>query len=212
MMEWPPLVALYESRLWRRSGFFAWLTGIRFEEEQRRITEEARLSGAARVLDLACGPGIYSRHFAHQVGDGRVVGLDLSRPMLAEARRRSRRESCGNLDFVRGSALQLPFRSGSFDVVNCCGALHLFPDVPRSLAEVERVLAEGGRFTAAVFRRGEGEREMRRAVRRDRVIGVHAFTREELAARLTEAGFAAPRFPHEDGVWMLAAADKRPAG
>lgn len=208
LMEWRPLVAIYESRFWRRSGLFAWAAGIPFEEEIAQLSREARLDEARRVLDLACGSGIYARPFAQCLSEGRVVGLDLSAPMLAQARRTSRDEGCANLDLVRGSALDLPFRSGSFDVVNCCGAVHLFPDIPRALAEIQRVLAPGGRFTAAVIRRGSDERAARWAQRRERVLGVHAFTRDEYAERLSDAGFVAARFPHEHGIWMLAAAEK----
>lgn len=208
LMEWRPLVAIYESRLWRRSGFFARLTGIPFDDEIACLTREARLENAARVLDLACGSGIYTRPLAHGLPEGRVVGLDLSAPMLDVARRTSRQEGCVNLDLVRGSALDLPFRSDSFDVVNCCGAVHLFPDIPRALAEVHRVLAPGGRFTSAVIRHGPGERDARRAQRRERALGVHAFTRDEYETRLAAAGFGATRFPHEHGIWMLAAAEK----
>jgi len=208
LMEWRPLVSIYESRFWRRSGLFARIAGIPFDQELATLSREARLEKARRVLDLACGSGIYTRPFAHRLAHGRVVGLDLSTPMLAQALRRSREEGCGNLDLVRGSALDLPFRSGCFDVVNCCGAVHLFPDVPRALAEIQRVLAPGGRFTAAVFRRGPSEREVRRAEQRERMMGVHAFSREEFEGRLADAGFVAARFPHEHGVWMLAAAEK----
>jgi SAM-dependent methyltransferase len=208
LMEWRPLVAIYESRYWRRSGLFARIAGMPFDEELARLSHEARLDDAHRVLDLACGSGIYSRPFARRLPRGRVAGLDLSEPMLAQARRRARAEGCANLDLVRGSALDLPFRSGCFDVVNCCGAVHLFPDVPRALAEIQRVLAPGGRFTAAVFRRGPSEREVRRAEQRERMMGVHAFSREEFEGRLADAGFVAARFPHEHGIWMLAAAEK----
>ena len=47
---------------------------------------------------------------------------------------------------MRGSALSLPFRSGEFDGVICCGALQLFTDYDRSLAEISRVLKVGGEF------------------------------------------------------------------
>jgi SAM-dependent methyltransferase len=205
-MEWPPLVSIYESRLWRRSGLFARLTGIPFEREMACIVAETRPDSATRVLDLACGSGIYSRPLARRLAAGRVVGLDRSQPMLDQARRRARREDCANLDLVRGSALDLPFRPGCFEVVICCGALHLFPDVPRALAEIRRVLSPGGRFAAAVIRRAEGASAERQARRRERALGVHAFTRAELAALLAGAGFTGARFPHEAGLWMIAAA------
>jgi ubiquinone/menaquinone biosynthesis C-methylase UbiE len=114
------------------------------------------------------------------------------------------------LDLVRGSALDLPLDSGAFDVVNCCGAVHLFPDIPRALAKISRVLVPGGRFTAAVFRQGPSAREARRTEQRERMVGVHTFTREEYEGLLADAGFLASRFPHEHGMWMLAAAE-RPA-
>ena len=208
LMEWGPLVSIYESRFWRRSGLFARIAGIPFDQEIASLSHEARLEEARRVLDLACGSGIYTRPFAHRLSEGRVVGLDLSVPMLAQARRTMRAEGLANLDLVRGSALDLPFDSGCFDVVNCCGAVHLFPDIPRALAEIQRVLAPGGRFTSAVFRRGPSDRDARRAERRERMMGVHAFTRDEYEARLAQAGFVAARFPHEHEVWMLAAAEK----
>jgi len=207
-MEWPPLVAIYESRLWRRSFVFARATGISFDREMELIREAAGLERASWVLDLACGSGIYSRPFGRQLATGRVVGIDLSSPMLAQARRRASREGLTNLDLVRGSALDLPFGAGTFDIVSCCGALHLFPDVDRALAEIERVLVPGGRFTAAVIRRGESGSDVRRAERREKLIGVHAFGRDELTKRVARAGLGTPRILHEHGVWMLAAAEK----
>jgi SAM-dependent methyltransferase len=208
LMESAPLVAIYESRLWRRSRLFALLTGISFERELEAIAALGRIDRASRVLDLACGSGIYARPFARSAGAGRVAGLDLSRPMLRYAARRSRAEGLANLDLVRGTALALPFRSEVFENVNCCGALHLFPDVPKALREIHRVLRPGGRLTAAVIRRGEGARARRAAERRLRLLGVHSFSRDELEGLLADAGFRDASVPHERGVWMLAGAAK----
>lgn len=202
------MVAVYESRLWRRNPLVEALMGLTFEDELARIARAARLDEASRVLDLACGPGIYARPFARRLAGGRVVGLDLSGPMLAHARRLRRDEGLATLDLVRGSALDLPFAAARFDVVNCCGALHLFPDVPRALAEVHRVLAPGGRFTTAVIRAGDGAWD-RWAVRlRDRLLGVHSFTRADLARLLGVAGFDGFQTLHEHGPWMIAVATR----
>jgi hypothetical protein len=72
-MESVPLVAVYESRLWRRSWIAEALMGISFERELERITRAARLEQAGRLLDLACGSAIYSRPFARRMSKGETV-------------------------------------------------------------------------------------------------------------------------------------------
>ena len=207
-MEWDPLVRIYESRLWRRNPIFAAFTGISFDDEYAAIAEAARISRATQVLDLACGPGIYARRFARQARKGVVVGLDLSMPMLRYATRRASEEGLGNLLLVRGNALSLPFENGLFDVVNCGGALHLFPDVPCVLREIHRVLKGDGRLTIATLSRGEGmlarfQNEVRR-----RLIGVDAFSPDDLTVRLKRAGFSRLRCLHAAGIWLIVTARK----
>lgn len=220
LMEWDPLVRIYESRLWRRSPAFAAMAGISFENELACTSEAAHLgegprpvgAGALRILDLACGSGIYSRPFAAQLAGegGRVVGLDLSLPMLAFARRAARREARGNLDLVRASAQGLPFADASFDLANCCGALHLFPDVDGVLAEVRRVLVPGGRFTVAAVRQQPGAAG-RFAAALGRRIGVASFTPESLRTRFARAGLGDFACLYAARIWMIVAA-RKPAG
>ena len=209
LMEWRPVVRIYESRLWRRSALFARATGLSFEEELANIFEAARLDEASRVLDLACGTGIYTRPMAKRLASGRVVGLDLSLPMLDHARALSSQEGVANLDLVRGSALALPFAGAAFDVVNCCGALHLFPDPDLAMREIARVLAPGGRFTVAAIRREEGRWGRRASELRLRVFGVHSFTPGELEGRCADAGLAGFRCHHEHGPWLIASAERQ---
>ena len=95
------------------------------------------------VLDVACGPGNFTRAFADAAGeDGVAVGLDASRTMLAQAARERRR---GRRAYVRASATDLPFRDGSFDAVCCFAALYLIEEPLLAVAEIARVLAPGGR-------------------------------------------------------------------
>ena len=207
-MESPFVVSIYESRLWRRSPLVEMAMGIAFSAELDTVARAGQIEKAKRILDLACGSGIYTRPFARRIKSGRVTGLDISPPMLAYAQRKSRAEGLQNLDLVRGSALALPFQTHSFDVVNCCGALHLFPDVPRVLAECYSVLAPGGRFTAAVIRAEDSASGRRKAGLRRRILGVHSFTRVDLEKMLDQAGFNCFEILHERGVWMVAAASK----
>jgi SAM-dependent methyltransferase len=114
--------------------------GVR--EEQRLALAMLDLSSGDRVLDLACGPGHFTRRFADATGDGLVVGLDASSPMLAAAARRTK---SANVAYIRGDACALPFRASSYNAVCCFGALHLFEPPMQALDEIVRVLAPGGR-------------------------------------------------------------------
>jgi ubiquinone/menaquinone biosynthesis C-methylase UbiE len=205
-MESEAIVRIYESRLWRRSVIAALALGISFEREQELIGRAAGLALGDTLLDLACGPGIYTRPFARRVAPGLVVGLDLSPAMLAYARRRAREEGLANVALVRGDALRLPFATGRFDAVNCCGALHLFPDADLALCEVDRVLKPGGRFTLAAFRRRPGPLASLGSALRRRVMGIDAFTPEELRSRLEAAGLREVTCHFAGAQWLIMSA------
>lgn len=209
-MESRAIVRIYESRLWRRNPLFAALTGLSFAQELETIAQAAGIGGSPRrVLDLACGSGIYTRPFARRLREGRIIGLDLSSPMLEHARSALRSEGLSNVDLVRGSALSLPFATASFEIVSCCGALHLFPDVDEALGEIARVLTPGGRFTAAVLHRRRGDDHgFRRLV--GRWSGVASFDPEELEGRLAAQGLARFEVLHLHGPWLLLAATHQP--
>jgi len=207
-MESEAVVSIYESRLWRRNPLVEAAMGITFKRELDCVARAARIEKAARVLDVACGSGIYTRPFARRMKTGRIIGLDISRPMLAHARRKSLAEGLRNLDLIRGSALALPFRSQSFEVVNCCAALHLMPDPQQALAEIHRVLEPGGRFTTAVLRAGTGAMGRGQFRFRRRFLGLYSFTREALGSMLARAGFEGFEVHHAAGIWMVASAVK----
>src|SRR2546423_13727787 len=97
------------------------------------------------VLDVACGPGNFTREFARAVGDdGLAVGIDASKTMLARGAAELEAGGLANLALIRGDATALPFRDGSFDGLCCFAALHLFADPFAALDEMRRVLRAGG--------------------------------------------------------------------
>ncbi|MGD2249358.1 MAG: methyltransferase domain-containing protein [Candidatus Methanofastidiosia archaeon] len=145
-MEWGWMVQIYETRLWRSGPFNTIMMGISFEKEYNIIVEAMGITGNETVLDLACGPGMYARPLSKIVLNGIVIGLDLSWPMLNYTQFKAHTEGLSNLVLIHGSATDLPFLDHEFDVVNCCGALHLFPQVS-TVQGIYRVLKPGGRFT-----------------------------------------------------------------
>lgn len=98
------------------------------------------------ILDIACGTGVVARLAEQRGHAGRLVGIDLNTAMLAVARVKS-----ATVEWVEGSALDLPFNANSFDVVLCQLGLQFFPDRPLALKEMVRVLKPGGRAGFSVY-------------------------------------------------------------
>ena len=124
-----------------------------------RLTERARAWGVWRipeteiralgevagrnVLELGCGAAQWSIALA---ADGaRPVGIDLSGEQLRHAR-----EATATIPLVHGSAEELPFRDGSFDLVLSDHGAMGFANPERTVPEVARVLRPRGRFAFSV--------------------------------------------------------------
>lgn len=90
------------------------------------------------ALDVATGTGNTAFALAPHVR--RVVGLDLTREMLNEARRVAAERHVDNVDWVIGDATHLPFADETFDIYVVRAAPHHFHDVEGFLREAHRVL------------------------------------------------------------------------
>jgi len=100
------------------------------------------LAGGKEVLEVGCGTGLIMRGL-----DGRakrLVGVDISPGMLAEARRRG-------FDVFEGRAEKLPFADESFDLAYSFKVLAHVPDIELALREMARVLRPGGHLVAEFY-------------------------------------------------------------
>jgi SAM-dependent methyltransferase len=183
------LPAVYE-RWWRP----AWSRVLRgaaagsIRDEHRIARLLLGLTPGDGVLDVACGPGNFTREFAAVVGaEGLAVGIDASPTMLARGVADTPR---GDVAFVRGDAVALPFREASFDAVCCFAALHLFADPFAALDHMTRVLTPGGRiaiFTSCRLQSAPGQAVNEIAGARS---GMRVFGRDEIVDALEDRGFA----------------------
>jgi ubiquinone/menaquinone biosynthesis C-methylase UbiE len=93
-----------------------------------------------RTLEVAIGTGLNLPHYPEDVD---IVGLDLTKEMLALASARA--QDLGRaVELKEGDAQELPFEDASFDTVLCTFSLCGIPDVERAVAEMGRVLKPGG--------------------------------------------------------------------
>lgn len=111
----------------------------------------AHLREGDRVLDLAGGTGDLSRAFARKVGArGMVVHTDINEAMLRQGRNRLLDEGLV-LPTLLCDAEELPFATGSFDLVSVAFGLRNMTHKDVALAEMCRVLRPGGRLLVLEF-------------------------------------------------------------
>jgi demethylmenaquinone methyltransferase/2-methoxy-6-polyprenyl-1,4-benzoquinol methylase len=115
----------------------------------RRLAARAVVRPGGRVLDACCGTGDLA--LAALAEGGRVTGLDFSPAMLERARRKS-----GEVEWVEGDLLALPFGDGSFDAATVGFGMRNVEDRSLALRELRRVLRPGGRLAVLDVVRPKG--------------------------------------------------------
>ena len=136
-----------------RQGFEAAFAEQHFYEKQTRDDSHLQallgllpVTQGMRVLDLGTGSGYLAFALAEQFPHAAVTGLDIAGRALAENRRRAEAAHMQNLRFICSDGRALPFSAGEFDLVVSRYALHHFPEIGKSIAEISRVLTEDGYF------------------------------------------------------------------
>jgi len=114
---------------------------------RERITSLCIAEGVTAALDIACATGAQCRSL-HSAGI-RSTGIDLAPEMIAAARRISPPE----IEYLIGSALELPFPDGTFPgaILSLCLHEHPFIEQDRMVAEAVRVTRPGGAVIVAEY-------------------------------------------------------------
>ena len=104
------------------------------------------------LLDVAGGTGDISFRFLQRASGANATVLDLTEPMLAEGRKRAETVGIsGQLEWVVGDAMALPFEDQTFDVYTISFGIRNVTNPKKALAEAYRVLKPGGRIMVLEF-------------------------------------------------------------
>jgi len=144
--DWNSFGRANASQRWRRQS------AAMGNDMTRAIVAAAQVGSGMRVLDIACGTGEPAISLAAVlVGDGDVVGVDISPAPLKIAEERAIQRGLSNVTFRQADAHELPFPDNSFDCITSRLGIMFFSDLPRALSEMRRVLKPSGRAILLVW-------------------------------------------------------------
>ncbi|MEM3622875.1 MAG: methyltransferase domain-containing protein [Candidatus Bathyarchaeia archaeon] len=127
----------------RRYDLTAHIYDIRYAEEQaakiKAALEKLTIEKSAFVLDVGCGTGILFDYVAEKVET--VIGLDISRKILLQARKRAK--NFQNVHLILADADNIPLREKIFTHVFGITLLQNMPNPARTLKEIKRVTRDG---------------------------------------------------------------------
>jgi ubiquinone/menaquinone biosynthesis C-methylase UbiE len=174
-----------------------------FRENHRLVMETVDPPSDARIVDLGCGTGQLATSLAEHVPRGGVLGLDPAEQMIRVASKRK----APNLRFVVGSSDAIPADARSFDVAVSTISFHHWTQPGKSLEEIARVLAPGGRLFILDFCRDNPLMVVFDSLaRRFQPSHYRIASSEEMRRHLSAAGFRRVVVTRSRWVLMLAQA------
>jgi ubiquinone/menaquinone biosynthesis C-methylase UbiE len=115
------------------------------------LIDRAGPKAGERVIDVGCGSGVTTIALAQKVGpSGRVLGIDISGPMLARARASAPKDL--PVDFTLADATVYPFEPAGYDLLASRFGVMFFADPVLSFANMRKALRPSGRVAFACWR------------------------------------------------------------
>lgn len=116
------------------------------------LIEVSKIQPSESILDIAAGTGLNTFNMVEKVGpSGNVLATDISDEMVKIGNSIVRSKRISNVIFERMDAENLSCDNNTFNLVTCALGLMYFPDPDAALAEMHRVLQNGGRAVVVVW-------------------------------------------------------------
>ena len=136
-----------------------------------------------KMLDIGCGGGATLKRLLKRSQDAKVYGIDISEESVAKAQQINADVLNKQVFIQQGSAAELPYEDGKFDLVTAVETVYFWPNLPNCMQEVRRVLKPGGHFAIMVEVIDTDSKWT------NVVEGMTAYTPEQLKQFLDDGGF-----------------------
>ena len=169
------------------------------------------VENGSAILDVGCGGGRTLSKLAAAAGQGKVYGVDFSDESVAVSKKiNAQWIRDGRVEVQQAAVSQLPFPDEMFDLVTAVETHFWWPDLPRDLKEVFRVLKAGGRVAiiAEVYK-GANTRTAKMIEMYAAKVGMTLLGVDEHRALLSGSGFSDVEvIVEEQKGWIFASGKK----
>ena len=201
LMQSACVARIYER--WWRPCLVRVISRLTYRAEDALVDRYAQAGARRRVLELCCGTARATRSLVTSAGLG--LGIDLSLPMLREARRRA---GTSRVILLRGDAQRAFARANAFDLAICFAALHLLTHPAAALMHATQALRPGGVFVGWALTTSGPFGTSPRLARAARRVGLRLFAPGALRGLVQASGLTCVE-TSTDGSIELVAGERR---
>ena len=144
-------INLKQKEFWSGSGGDVWVNkqsemDIMLNPLGTRAISKLDLSKATKIIDIGCGCGATTLEIAKQLGEGEIIGVDISKPMLARAAKNASDQSLSNANF-QVLDVQVDDMPSDFDIAFSRFGVMFFEDPYQAFSNIYKSLKENGQLS-----------------------------------------------------------------
>ena len=144
-------INLKQKEFWSGSGGDVWVNkqsemDIMLNPLGTKAISKLDLSKATKIIDIGCGCGATTLEIAKQLGEGEIIGVDISKPMLARAAKNASDQSLSNANF-QVLDVQVDDMPSDFDIAFSRFGVMFFEDPYQAFSNIYKSLKENGQLS-----------------------------------------------------------------